>query len=1140
MPTLAFQNVVGQGDTGINDVGHSTTTTTTAPELTLSTGIIVGVAIAGSAVLMLLVGPILIQVAKWQDRQRAAAACPVSSLSFAEHGVPQIPRRLQKRGSALGHFELSYGSKRGGRVGRRLSLPVLPPVFSRPPSFNFGIPFSGSRNTGDGRGNDSSRSGSMVRPPLSIHAPSQQQRTRESAEKLHGYTIYQQRRKASWIDEDALHGPRISPSRSEGRASWLSGRGIRRTLSRQFSLRRHGASGVTPSPTLPCTETGQGREILARESAASLENRGIVVDGHKMGQSAEVVEIRGHLHVNPHEARVRLVQQRLPRMPATSAARPGSQSRREAVLEAAEQLAGRARVPSVEMAANGTQSSRLQHSRTDTELQAILRRTAEKLSDGTRGARRQTAFLPTPTPTPTSPVSRLPGQVQADKDPVHDCATGYARSGDMTPSPAKSQRSAPAVILHAEPERMSPGTNLAQGTVETSPLPLAHRRTYTRQISQVSQASFISEPDSLAMSPSRPGSQLEAVTTALTSPSRMGQTLRQHQQALEPPTCSPASDLSSALSTVYSEEEEGCPPIRALRLDGPSKRRSEVERRAMTRAQRVCDALHAGQVRKVEEEGVTGTIGNRLLTRQSPRPLHIRKGTLGQVLPDSVTGGSIRETPRSSPKNISTFTVQSPKSPVEDPFTAHSTPARSTAPRLSQVFSPLPSKSSGRRTGLPGQMTGPSTVTPTPSPTYRRVIPPPHRLHPGQSPATSGHYQEPEQIQTHPPSRRPSPVPSERESRLSSVYDSYRYSRYSDVAGGSQAPQKLAPVSGAPVPAVPDPEASPTKNKCAEGPTQSATTGIVHRDRENGNAASIFRGVPLRLNTTVAGPRPYPPATSRSSLPTVQTRPVQPGHMASQSLPHAQPHRDISIDTVSGLSTGSVYSQDEQGDTLAPLTTGALATARSAKQTAGITNTVAELRRMNSQVSSVSGCSTITVVPGREPEAVSPTLPALRGGGCSPGRKGAGGGAKNYLSLGSSPGKEEARGTDGEKRSEAGGERNENIKPKNNQATREKSVGDIHGIGGASEWITLRRGSARKSRRNTAMDSFENDLDHARRALRESRGLNLQAFPDTPKKSPIAGALMTSATKLAKAGKHASIESLGLYDEKGFLKGKYN
>ncbi|KAK6849145.1 hypothetical protein PG995_012978 [Apiospora arundinis] len=97
-------------------------------------------------------------------------------------------------------------------------------------------------------------------------------------------------------------------------------------------------------------------------------------------------------------------------------------------------------------------------------------------------------------------------------------------------------------------------------------------------------------------------------------------------------------------------------------------------------------------------------------------------------------------------------------------------------------------------------------------------------------------------------------------------------------------------------------------------------------------------------------------------------------------------------------SGSSVYSQEEkeeEEDQLPPL--------RNNRDSTQINNLVAELRRMNSQISQASCYSTASTASSNTLAPVtSPTLPALRGGGFSPGKKsGVSGASRNYLAVGS-------------------------------------------------------------------------------------------------------------------------------------------
>jgi len=1105
--------------------------------MALSSGAIAGIAIAGSVALMLLIGPVLIQIAKWQERQHEPALCPVSSVSFSEDGqqVSLPPKRLRKKVPVSQGADDSDevrddasggggGGERGMRLGKRLSFPVLPPVFSRPGSFILGNPFSFSLNEGPGDGSGDGTSPQESVPQSRTDAYEQEERRHEIAEKRRGYIIHQNRRKASWIDEDALHGPRVSPTKKSNkrRASWLGENGLTRTLSRKLSLCRHCPSQRTRSPTLPSTVTGQGRGFVNGALTGPLENRSAGDTDHvqRTRQLSGEIDMGPRLTAQQHEAQgtspmnnlavghVRMVQPRPQLLPVPAGALSDSRSRRDAALNAAQQLAGRARVPSVDVTNNAQIIPRSQQNGADAELQAILRRTAERLQDGTRSARRQTMNLPMPLSS-----SGFPEQAWGGGSRECTCCNGHT---DMVPSPAKSQRSAPAVMLYSELEGSSPRMDLQQGMPQTGALRPEYRHAHTRQIShvsqlsQVSQISMLSEPDSMLVTPSKRGSQPDVVHTALSSPSRATQTSPNRMpQVPNMRSYSPASDQSSALSTLYSEEESS-PPTSVSRFESVSKKSGEMERRAIAQALRACDALDKEprqgdtEIEREDNEGAS----DKPLPELSPRSLHIRKGTLGQVLPNTVPDvdiwasqgqdSTVQMRPRISPKAASTFTLQTPSIAAEDPFTAYSTPARPTT-RLSQVFSPLPAELPGSNVSQPVKVIEPSSDTPTPSPSHRRVIPPPHRLQPSRSSPTLGHHQD-SQLQTQPSSRVSSPVPSE--SGLSSVYDSYRYSRYSDSFEGSQV---LARLSTTTMLTVPNPEASPTKSRWEEDTIPAAMADGRSSSGGSGTNISAFRAENLRLGTAGMGTAAYTFATGHSTLPMMTKKLAEMEPMVDDIITCSKRQRENSLSAVSDLSAPSAYSQnDEEVDKLAPLM--APTSTFSGVQATQITNTVAELRRMNSQVSCVSGYSTATANPGHE-EIASPTLPALRGGGFSPGKKGAVGGAKNYLSLGSSPKAKRVRSRYGaeengrhDQGAEKSGDANHETKETIVGIREDKSVKATNGpVRSASKGAALHRSSIGRPRRNTVVESFEQDLDRARRVLRESRGLNLQVAPETSK-----------------------------------------
>ncbi|KAJ3551793.1 hypothetical protein NPX13_g11274 [Xylaria arbuscula] len=231
--------------------------------------------------------------------------------------------------------------------------------------------------------------------------------------------------------------------------------------------------------------------------------------------------------------------------------------------------------------------------------------------------------------------------------------------------------------------------------------------------------------------------------------------------------------------------------------------------------------------------------------------------------------------------------------------------------------------------------------------------------------------------------------------------------------------------------------------------------------------------------------------------------------MTADTLPHHHPQeiRQISLGNVSEDS--SAYSQDEdKHDRLAslmpfhPATTG--------KHGMRVTSAVAELRRMNSQVSCVSGYSTATTNIG--------------GDGA--------GGAKNYLSLGkSSPTGGDGEVADGSAETKRYDTGNSARNTKDGSGSYETAAMPI----GIKDTVTLRRGGQRRSRGSTVVESFEEDLDRARQVLRESRGYNLQAIPEAVPKNIHPGELRTHGAKSSQDGR-TSVMGLGLYDNKGFLR----
>ncbi|KAI0427335.1 hypothetical protein F5Y09DRAFT_344814 [Xylaria sp. FL1042] len=1098
--------------------------------MALSSSAIVAMTVGGSVFIFLLItGPLLFYRAKRQDRDRAAEF-PTSNL--VEDGDIKGSRRLRKKSASEGvaYSVTTDADSIGGEMGaptKHLSLPNLPSIFSSPGNWRISGPFTSNRPWDSETGDDTNGSGSENGARAGTGGYGHGEPMYESPEKHRGYVIYQNRRKTSWIDEDTLHGPRVSPKKNAKRkSSWFPGNELTRSLSRHLSFRRLGAPELARSPTLPCIETSQdqplgGKGVISEQSLTSRKTRS-TENEYTLREYGTQAEPRFPVR-QPLQQGGSLNS--FPKAQPLGAAIPSSQGHSNTVMNAAQQLAGRARVPSVDAATNGQRYSRFQQSNTDADLQAILRRTAERLQDGNPSTRRQTLMLPS-----SSSSSRWPDQPAKDSSQDCGCGKDHAQPCDTTPSPARSQKSAPAAVSYSELEGCSP--KIQQSLSQNNAPWQTHRRTHT----QVSPISTRSAPGNVAATP-RSSTQLDGSHTFLPSPSRMSQISYSYSlPVLDPQSYSPASEKSSALSTVYSEDER-TPPPSALKAESVHDGGTEMERRAMAQALRACDAFDGGQMGRDDDIGKYGAsleAQEELHLNHSHQPLHIQEEAFEHALPNTnqaatfsastpAKSKSQAEEARISPKALSTST-QTIKAASEDPFTTYTTPKRHTPQRLSQVFSPLPAELPSNSAATKEKQW--PSETPTPSPSHRRVVPPPYRLRPVTSSPTLGHHQDP-QFQIQPPSREPSPALSE--SGLSSVYDSYRYSRCSDNFEGSQS---LARFSTSTMLTVPTAETSPTETAWDDdiGHIPLVDSRKNYRGIESGAGAS--RLIHLTSNHALSGAGPYTHLIGNRKSSAVDLR-VNVGYAVEGTLPHSQQSRQISLSDVSDASGESAYSQDEdEQDRLGPLMPFRPGSTAPGKHGMRVTSAVAELRRMNSQVSCVSGYSTATTNVAGD---VSPTLPALRGGGCSPGKKGAGGGVKNYLSLGNSPPRGRGEGEGEGEGSHAESEKYNAVGGVSDYEQNEKTIVPP----GLSDTVTIRRGGRRRSRRSTIVESFEEDLDRARKVLRESGGYNLQASRELPTKSATPRTPRgprTHAAKLSQEEARSSPMGLGLYDNKGFLR----
>ncbi|KAK7954585.1 hypothetical protein PG988_015279 [Apiospora saccharicola] len=892
---------------------------------TLSTGAIVGVAIAGAFIVFAALSLLLILVARRQSRLRrlveqaeSGTTGPPSQNDSEEKS--SFPRRLRKK-SILD----AEGSPEPIPDWHRISLPIIP-----------------------------------------LSSPDARRSERER-----GRELREIRRKSSWIDEDALHGPRISKPRSKH--SLLS-------LRRKLSFRQpSSSSAMLGSPTLPHAEhkpnpgpsptEGNGTAQTAALTRSS--SSGTVLYGPRPVPQALTVT-----QPNPPASQEPLV--------ATQTARDTS----KIVFEAAH--------PNPQRPIRNCTSA--------TGLSDILQLTAARLQDGNMSYRRQTMFAEI-TARKSQQLVRFEGVHITDSDAA---------------SPARSQKSAPQVV-ELEATETSPQKVSALGPLQ--------KPNHDRHVSHVSQFSIVSEADSLVVS--NRNSQPD-VQTALSSPSRHERAKEQAQaeqaQELRPTTS--GSD-SSSLSTLYSVDEEA----EALQtrgaviehiVDAPTSQQShERYDRSPKFPSESGGSPRMGRLRR-------GTLGQFHGPRPMPRPESRPESPAMPASPRVRT-----DKPLETSLHFSIYTVE------DDPFIAEPSPSQD-SPRLSDVFKVLPGNVKRPETGSksrdsiriidykPAVRVTKAMGTPTPSTKSLRItLPPPYVLRPG-SPTQDAI------------DRRPSPTLSSRSVGSSANGSSSNGDRNSVAGGMCHSTTTLL--------TIPSPEGSPTKSDDRPGSRTGFHCDLLTATDDEMDDEE--RDLPSFKNNK---------NMSRSRL------------FDQQRLP----------------SDSSVYSQDVEGeeeDRLPPLRNAGI------RDSAQIASVVAELRRMNSQISQVSGysmastASSNTLAATAIPEEIgSPTLPALRGGGFSPGKKGGPSGAsRNYLAVGS-PGKRSRDDVRERRRGSGGG-----------------------GNGGVS---------ARRSRRGTVgagMGSGTGLADRLQELDRHMAGLSREAS--------------------AKRSGRNSASSESLYDENGFLK----
>ncbi|KAF3022902.1 hypothetical protein E8E14_000517 [Neopestalotiopsis sp. 37M] len=999
----------------------------------LSRPAIIGIALGGSFVLFLALSHLFIVLGRRRDRQKLAALqahahavrSPVAHLGhqpdphhrawlsspFVDPYDSDIPvggaggkNRLRKKTVLLSDYVAAAGSDRDmtnrstdWTSHQGIALPVLPPVFSRQQSYDLN-PFLSSRPelSNDGCSSTRGRDDDFERVE------------NQRMEKQRGREMYQMRRRGSWIDEDALHGPKVSPQKKQkkikeengnrmskggkGKMSWL----LAGSLTRRLSLKRPlSDSAVFGSPTLPHME----QPTVAVELGAAAEDPGRSRQRRPASMSHADADATTPPRVNSQDSPLKPGQYNTVRIaipsaisapilpvPKPPAAMINNPRHRNSVgLDAAQLLASNAKVSSGQQ----QRPSLPKHSATDSELSEILRMTTERLQDGKRSSRRQTMLI---------------------RSKTGDLESVYHEHSNMnlltvesrTSSPRKSQKSAPAVMCaELEANEVSPTrpqNNSPELQQMTTPSRRSQHHLHQQHSRQLSQMSLASEADSMITM--RAMSQTDEHTTALSSPSRNVKIaaepiprredtpLRQQQQQPTRPY-SAASSNSSALSTLYSEDE-------GATTAGPG----------------------------LQYNAKRGTLG-QVTFLPPPRPLTIAKSDDTDKRRSTVTGsgGLVKAwLPRETSLH---FTIYAMDEEPDDPFTTTKTTPDPV--RLSQVFTPIPPSSSFNNeldddsshddeedatssfkawssemlTQHPTvRVTRPSSnkekSTPTPSPKNNRirpptiVLPPPTIQQQQQQGALRPMTSSPT-LGAGLPRSRPSPVLSE--GGLSSVYESYASSEgggaslnYSTTtlstvptneSWRSQGGEGI--LSGQPILGRVEDTLSTSRLAPEAKPTRPHVESLISVDsvysqdqnQQERNSSSRQQGLGLGLRLGLRGDLPE----------------KQPGTRLQQS----QDNHD--------------GGNDDEDDTVPPLATTSAPTLNPQRTSYVLAHTVAELRRMNSSVSAASGASSVaTTTTSTFTEGGgtgSPTLPAMRGGGFSPGKRTSG--TRNYLAVGSPP-----------------------------------------------------------------------------------------------------------------------------------------
>ncbi|KAF6837111.1 alpha-galactosidase [Colletotrichum plurivorum] len=686
------------------------------------------------------------------------------------------------------------------------------------------------------------------------------------------------RQNNSWIDEDAIHGPRVQRD------------GRRLSVRDSFILR---------TPTLP--------DLLGYD-----KERGVFSDGQFMSEQ----------QYPTHPRPVSLPAQRGPGGP------PRVPLPRTASYELAEKLAAAARggvppVPAGPRLAPVPPRGVLRHKSTESDLAEILRSTEERLQNGTPSNSRPTtrqrgtsasagSSVRTPRGSPTKPSGVSPAK--AAVSPTKQGSPVRMRSY----SPVKERSPVKSVVINHVGQALDVAAQqqYEQQQQQRTRTPSPHKRlvvpvlvqTPTHHKRSASQASAASDADSL-FGETTPEVE-HVLPTGLSSPSRRDNDATPPGNGKPGDRCmsmgSLGSNASSSLSTLYSVNEP-------------------------------------------EDDGKTGGTGREGHHRgRKPKGLLIDTS-----IPDDPFVTAPPEVPLRSPRRqASSLPPLDRISPAEDASSVSRSANNSPVPRPLDVV---------KRTG-------------TGSPTRLSLA---HT--PGNHLAASPESIRPRSVSSQKPvflagstsitSMQASPGTSPEDNNRNSNLPSHR-STFGQKVNVFPPPLNLRPasptlVTGSNSPSPPiraSPSTSPSRplpspQLLSSSPRSGSPT--IGRYKRRGMASPIRERV---MSRQPASPRDNRAdrVLSSTDCPAIVLKPSDDDYGFSSSPPKKQ-HRDFAI--------------------------------------LGLQSTVAQLRRMNSQMSTLSAASSAS-----DPD--SPTVPNMRGGGFSPERSSSRVsrmGRQNYLSLGLSP-----------------------------------------------------------------------------------------------------------------------------------------